>query len=347
MNDLIAIFEQLANRRDLTRDQSRWTFERIMAGAVDPSMIGALLGALKTKGECVDELVGSADAMRANVVPIRCDADCIDTCGTGGDGISTFNVSTTAAIIAASAGATVAKHGNRSTSRVSGSTEALDHLGIDTEASTDVVERSLREVRIGYLNARTLHPTMKHAAPVRKTLGVRTIFNLLGPLTNPAGARRQVLGVPQPEIMDKMAEALLMLGAEHAWIVHGDGLCDLTVTGTTLVVEVVNGGLNRFEVTPEDVHLRRATMNELLVRSPEQSAETVRAILRGQTGPTRDQALMNAGAAMVVAGQATNLADGVARAARAVDDGSAFDTLERWKQVAGTGAGRATRDIES
>lgn len=334
------IFEQLAAGCDLTREQARWTFELIMAGDMTESVVGALLGALLAKGECVEELVGAAEAMRANAIRIQCDADCIDTCGTGGDGISTYNVSTTAAIIAAAAGATVAKHGNRSTSRASGSTEVLAQLGIDVEADPATVERCLAEVRIGYLNARNLHPTMEHVASVREALPVRTIFNLLGPLTNPAGARQQVVGVPRLELVETIAETLRRLGAQHAWVVHGadrhvsaDGLCDLTVTGPTTVVEVRHGAMKRFIVTPEDVDLPRAALNALLVDSPEASAEAILAILRGEAGAPRDHALMNAGAALVVSGLAQNLSEGVTLAAQAIDEGKAIETLDRWRAI--------------
>jgi anthranilate phosphoribosyltransferase len=272
--------------------------------------------------------------MRAKVLPVKCDAQCIDTCGTGGDGISTFNVSTTAAIIAASAGATVAKHGNRSTTRASGSTEVLTMLGIDVEASTGVVEQCLSEIRIGYLNARLLHPAMKYAAPVRQDIPIRTIFNLLGPLTNPAGARRQVLGVPRLDLLDIMAQALRDLAATHVWIVHGnDGLCDLTATASTTVVEVHGGNTERFTVTPEQVGLKRGALHELLVDSPAASAAMVRAILEGEQGTPRAHALMNAGAALVVAGLADDLSAGVKLAARAIDEGAALETLTRWGEL--------------
>ena len=334
-HDLKIVFRQLLAGRDLSREQAKWVFGRMLAGELSESVFGALLSALAVKGESVDELVGAAEAMRASVVTIRCEAACIDTCGTGGDGISTYNVSTTAAIIAAAAGATVAKHGNRSTSRVSGSTEVLSALGIDVEAEVPVVERCLAEVGIGYLNARKLHPAMKHAAPIRQALPFRTTFNLLGPLTNPAGARRQVLGVPRLELVEKMAEVLVKLGAEHAWVVHGDGLCDLTVTGVTTVVEVREGKTNQFEVSPDQVGLAPASVDDLRVDSPQASARAVVRILDGERGPIRDHALMNAGAALVVAGVSGDLGDGVACAAEAIDDGRARETLERWRKVGG------------
>lgn len=335
MASLLAdIFDKLNARRDLTVDESRAVFEQVMAGELAPAAIGALLGAIATKGECVDELVGAARAMRTSAVAISCDADCIDTCGTGGDGVSTFNTSTTAAIIAAAAGATVAKHGNRSTTRASGSTEVLTHLGVDVEASPAIVERCLSTIRIGYLNARTLHPAMKHAAPVRRAIPARTIFNLLGPLTNPAGARRQILGVPKPELTELIATALLQLGSVHAWVVHGDGLCDLTITGPTSVVELKNGKLDRFTVSPEDVGLRRASLDLLRIDSPAQSACIVTDILAGKEGAPRDHALMNAGAALVVANIVANFKEGVERSAEAIDNGSARATLQEWQTLA-------------
>ncbi len=330
-----AIFERLAAGHDLTQTQTRDCFERIMAGDVSDVVIGALLGAMLTKGESVDELVGAAEAMRANMTRITCKPDCIDTCSTGGDGVSTFNVSTTAAIIAASAGATVAKHGNRSTTRASGSTEVLQELGIDVEADRETVERCIAEAGIGYLNARNLHPAMRHAAAARAAIPTRTLFNLLGPLTNPAGARRQVIGVPKPDLVDKLAGALSRLGTDHAWVVHGSGLADLTVTGPTHVVEVTPGSLRRFDVLPEGVGLRRASLESLQVTSPRESARVVRTVLAGEPGPPRDHALINAAAALVVAGIAPTLADGVTFAAGAIDEGNAGETLNRWRRIAG------------
>ncbi len=335
--ELKRAFETITAGRSLTRDQSHAVFGAVMSGEVPEAAVGALLGALRTKGETVDEIVGAAEAMREKAIPIRCAADCIDTCGTGGDGISTFNVSTTAAIVAAAAGATVAKHGNRSTTRVSGSTEVLERLGIDTEAPPKLVERTLAEVRIGYLNARNLHPAMRYAAPVRQVIPIRTIFNLLGPLTNPAGAKRQLLGVPSPDLLDTMAEALCALGATRAWVIHGsDGLCDVTATGTTKVVEVQDGSIRRFEVSPEDVGLARTSLDALRVSSSQESADTVWAVLQGESGGARDHTLMNAGAALVVAGVVDGLDDGVRRATQAIDEGGAVATLEAWRKLAGS-----------
>ena len=321
--------EQIVAGRDLSSDEARQAFVRIMSGEVEAPEIAALLAGLATKGEAVEEIVGAARAMREHLTPVRCPPEAIDTCGTGGDGISTFNVSTTAALIAAAAGVTVAKHGNRTHTRVSGSAEVLEALGVNIEAEVPTVERCLSEVGLGFLYAPALHPAMKYAAPVRAALGIRTILNLLGPLANPAGVRRQVIGVPHAAWTETLAEALRQLGAERAWIVHGeDGLCDLTVTGVTRVTELAGGTIRTFRVTPEDGALQRATLEELRVDSPAASAEAVRRILVGEPGPRRDHALLNAAAALVVADQVADLPEGVARAAEVVDSGAAARTLE-------------------
>jgi anthranilate phosphoribosyltransferase len=328
------LLAKLTSGDDLSREEARGLFDRIMSGQVPEPVLAALLAAMATKGETVDEIVGAAEAMRAVVTPVRCAGECIDTCGTGGDGISTFNVSTTAAIIAAAAGATVAKHGNRTNTRVSGSAEVLDTLGVNINASVAVLERCLAETRIAFLFAPDLHPAMKHAMPVRKALKVRTIFNLLGPLTNPAGARRQVLGVSRPDHVELVAQVLARLGAERAMVVHGhNGLCDLTITGPTQIAEVVDGNTTARTIEPEELSLTRAPLNALLVPSASASAEAVRDILAGIPGPRRDHAVLNASAALVVAGVANDLTDGVTRAAEAIDSGRAKATLDRLVEV--------------
>ncbi len=313
----------------LSREQSRAVFEQIMSGQVEPERMGEFLTLLAKKGETVEEIAGAADIMNEKVTRVRCeDERVIDTCGTGGDGISTFNVSTTAAIIAAAAGATVAKHGNYTHTRASGSAEAMRELGIDLEAPLEILEACLRECGIAFLFAPQLHPAMKYAGPVRKQLGIRTIFNLLGPLTNPAGARRQVLGVPKPELTETIAGVLASRGAEHCWVVHGQGLCDLTITGSTKVVEVKNGELHAFDVHPSGVGVDEAPLDALLVESPQESAQVIREILSGsETGPRAHHALLNAAAALVVAGRARDLADGYAQASDAVTSGQARNKL--------------------
>lgn len=315
----------------LTREQTREVFDRIMSGQVPVESIAELLKALAAKGETVEEITGAADVMNAKVTRVRCDADCIDTCGTGGDGISTFNVSTAAAIIAAAAGATVAKHGNRTNTRVSGSAEAISELGVNINACVPVLEQCLRECGIAFLYAPNLHPAMKHAAPARQALKIRTIFNLLGPLTNPAGAKRQLLGTSKPQLTETLAQVLAARGATFAWVVNAhNGLCDLSITGPTRVTEVRAGSMRTFEVHPGDIGLETAPLETLIVDSPAASAAAILAILAGQDqGPRRRHALLNAGAALVVAGLAVDLGSGLAAAAQAVDSGRARETLAR------------------
>lgn len=325
---------QVGAGEGLSREQARYAFDQIMDGQLPLEKVVELVIHLRDKGESVEELIGAAESMRARVTRIDCEDDCIDTCGTGGDGISTFNVSTTAAIVAASAGAVVAKHGNQSTTRVSGSTEVLRELGIDVDAPVSTVEKSLREFRIGYLNARLLHPAMKNAVPVRAAIPTRTIFNLMGPLTNPAGAKRQLLGVPHESLMEKMAMVLRSLGAAHAWVVHGgDGLCDVTATTSTKVIALKDGQLNAFEVSPEIFGLSRCKLEELCVTTPQASARVVLDVLSGVSGGPRDHTLLNSGAALVVAGVADSLQDGIAMSMEALDSGVALVTLENWREA--------------
>ncbi len=328
------ILDKLATGNDLTRDEARRAFDLIMDGAANRETICTLLTLLADKGECVDEIVGAAEAMRTRVKSVACEADCIDTCGTGGDGISTFNVSTTAAIIASAAGVCVAKHGNRSTTRVSGSAEVLESLGVNVHADVPTLERCLAQVGIAFLHARDLHPAMKYAAPVRATMKRRTIFNLVGPLTNPAGATRQVLGVPAPELTEKIANALRLLGARKAWVVHGlDGLCDLTVTDATQVSQLDDGHISTFKISPETAGLPKASLEDLKVESVEQSAQAVRDILAGKTGPMRDQAVLNAAAAILVSGMVDSLPAGVDQAIAAIDRGQAMRKLDQLVEV--------------
>ena len=322
--------ETVSTGRNLSRGQSAEVFSEIMSGRAGDPQIEHFLAALADKGETADEIVGAAEVMRRHVVSVPCDdPHAVDTCGTGGDGISTFNVSTAAAIVAAGAGARVAKHGNRTNTRKSGSAEVLQALGVNIDASVDVVAQCLREARLAFLFAPRLHPAMKHAAPARRRLGRRTIFNLLGPLTNPAGVRRQVVGVARPDLLNTLADVLRQLGATHALVVHGhDGLCDLTITGLSSTVELRDGRLRHGTVSPTDLGLAIGSLDDLRVSSPSESADAVRAVLAGETGPRRDHTLLNAAAALVVAGQAPDLRDGVQRAADAIDTGAAGRTLD-------------------
>ncbi len=328
-NEIFAFIDLVQTGRHLTREQSRYVFEQIMSGHVAEEPMGEFLAALAKKGETVDEIAGAADVMNAKVTRVRCDGDCIDTCGTGGDGISTFNASTAAAIIAAAAGAIVAKHGNRTNTRVSGSAEVIAELGVNLDATVPVLERCLRECRIAFLYAPNLHPAMRYAAPVRKKLGIRTIFNLLGPLTNPAGAKRQLLGVPRPELTDTIAQVLAARGTTLAWVVHGhDGLCDLSITGPSKVTEVRDGRTRTFMLHPDDVGLPTDDLNALLVDSPKASAEVILEVLDGISGPPRHHAVLNAAAALLIAGLVDDLPTGITRAEQAIDAGAARQTLK-------------------
>jgi len=334
MTDAIALVQA---GRHLSREQTREVFERIMTGQIALDQMVEFLRSLAAKGESADEIAGAADVMNDKVTRVRCEADCIDTCGTGGDGISTFNVSTTAALIAAAAGAVVAKHGNRTTTRVSGSAEAIAELGVNINAPVPVLERCLRECRIAFLHAPNLHPAMKYAAPARQALKIRTIFNLLGPLTNPAGAKRQLLGTSKPELTETLARVLQARGATFAWVVHArDGLCDLSITGPTRVTELRAGSLSTFEVNPVDLGLEPAPLASLIVDSPKASAAAIRAILSGtDRGPRRRHSLLNAAAALVVAGLAPDLPAGLAAAVQAIDTGRGQETLLRLVRIAG------------
>lgn len=316
--------------RALSREEMARVFEDLVTGGIAPERVEAFLVALSARGETVDELVGAATVMRRHVTDILCpDPDAIDTCGTGGDGISTFNVSTAAAIIAAGAGATVAKHGNRTNTRASGSAEVLTALGVNIDAPSQVVERCLREVRIGFLFAAKLHPVMGNVVAIRRRIGRPTIFNYVGPLTNPARVRRQIIGVPREELVDKIAAALCELGVVQGFVVHGgDGLCDLTVTTTSLCAEIRDGRVRTYEVAPEEAGLARSSLSSLLVSGPGESAEAIRAILRGQRGPRRDHALMNAAIALMAAGIAGNLRHGAKEAAESIDSGRAQAVLD-------------------
>jgi anthranilate phosphoribosyltransferase len=321
---------RLLDRQDLTRDEMVLVMGEIADGGATPAQVGAFLAALRLKGETVEEIAGAADVMRARVDPIRVDRDVfVDTCGTGGDGRHTFNISTTAAFVVAGAGITVAKHGNRAVSSRSGSADVLAALGVDVDAAKDTVERCIEEVGIGFLFAPRLHPAFKAVAGLRRELGVRTIFNLLGPLANPAGARHQVMGVYEPRWVPVIGGVLAALGAAHAFVVHGEGLDEIAVTGMTHVCEVKDGAVERFAIVPEDLGLARHPESEIAGGDADMNARILRDVLSGQKGGPRDAALANAAAALVAAGAATELREGVRLAADAVDSGAGAEKLSR------------------
>ncbi len=314
----------------MSEDQAEEVFEVIMSGDATPAQIGGLLMALRVRGETVDEITGAARIMRAKALPVEAPAGAIDTCGTGGDGSGTYNISTAAAFVLAGAGVPVAKHGNRALSSKSGSADVLTALGVKIDADMALVQESLWENNIGFLMAPRHHNAMRHVAGPRVELGTRTIFNLLGPLANPARTSLQLMGVFASQWVEPMANVLGRLGAERAWVVHGsDGLDELTTTGPTLVGEWKDGKVTLFEVRPEDCGLKRATAADLKGGDASVNAAALRALLGGAQGAYRDIVLLNAAAALVVAGKAADLGQGVALAAESIDSGKALATLDR------------------
>jgi anthranilate phosphoribosyltransferase len=333
------LLRHLIAGNDLTREQTHDLFNRIMDGQLGEPQIAGLLVALAAKGESVEEITGAALAMRDHMVRIDTGgADVVDTCGTGGTGLRTFNISTAAAMVCAGAGATVAKHGNRTTTRSSGSADVLAALGVNLDATPDVVARCLAEANMCFCFAVKCHPAMKYAVPVRKALGVRTIFNVLGPLTNPAGARRQVMGVFDSDLTEIIAHVHASLGSLRAMIIHAeDGLDEISTTSLTKISELKNGKVTSRVIQPEDFGLHRATLDDLLVDSPEQSAETIRGVLSGagtdgdddRAVAARNIVLINAAAALVVADKAPDLKAGLTLATESVDSGAASAALEK------------------
>jgi anthranilate phosphoribosyltransferase len=334
-----ALLEKLQRQEDLTEAEAAAAMGRIMDGEVPAAQVAGLLVALRQKGERPAEVVGFARAMRARAVPLaKPRPDAFDTCGTGGDGAGTFNISTAAALVVAASGVPVAKHGNRSASSRCGSADVFEALGVNIAAAPVVVEACLAETGIAFLFAPTFHPSMRHAGPVRRELGVRTAFNLLGPLTNPAGARRQIVGVPRPDLTELLARALGLLGSERAWVVHGaDGLDELSTTGYTKVSEVRGRAVRTFYVHPAEVGLAKASPGDLTGGDAAENAAIVRDVLAGTLGPRRDVVLLNAGAALLIAGVVRTLSDGITRAATAIDSGDARRTLDRLTAVSQRG----------
>jgi len=314
----------------LIRTEATAVMEEIMSGQATDAQIGAFLIALKLKGETVEEIAGSAQVMREKATRIGTRHDVVvDTCGTGGDGAGTFNISTTAAFVVSAAGLCVAKHGNRSVSSRCGSADVLKALGVNIDAPPERVSACLDEVGIGFLFAPMLHGAMKYAIGPRREIGVRTIFNVLGPLTNPAGARRQVIGVYDGELTETLAGVLRDLGSEHVLVVHGeDGLDEITSTGRTRISELRGGEIHTYEIAPDDLGLERARAEDLAGGMPEENARIVLDVLNGAGGPRRDVVLMNAAAGIVAGGKTKALSEGVRVAAEAIDSGDALEKLE-------------------
>lgn len=326
---------KLIERKDLSLEETVKVMDQIMSGEATNAQIGAYLIGLRLKGETVEEIVGAAEVLRQKVTRIDTNHEVIvDTCGTGGDGLGTFNISTVAAFVVSGSGLCVAKHGNRAASSLCGSADVLKELNVNIEASSKVVGQCLDEVGIGFLFAPTLHGAMKFAIGPRRELGVRTIFNVLGPLTNPAGATRQVIGVYSGELTEMLIGVLRRLGSERAFVVHGsDGLDEITITGTTLVSELREGSIFNYEVSPESVGLMKASVGDLKGGNAEENAKILLSILQGELGPRRDIVLFNASAAIVAGGLAKDLKEGIVLAREAIDSGQAMQKLEGLKTV--------------
>jgi anthranilate phosphoribosyltransferase len=321
----------IVNRSNLSREEACMAMRRIMTGEFSSSQIAALAVALRVKGESEDEIAGFVEAMRDGAVKVPDPpADVIDTCGTGGDRLHTFNISTAAALVSAGAGVIVAKHGNRAASSKSGSADVLEALGVKLELPPERETQALREVGIAFLYARTHHPALKHAAEARKELGIRTLFNLLGPMTNPAGARRQLMGVFPGIETEKVAGVLNKLGVTRAMVVRGDdGMDEITLTGTTRVSEVQDGSIRSYEITPGDFGMQPATLKDLAGGDAQENATIIRKILDGKTGPCTDIVALNAGAVIYLAGKTETHAVGIEKARTAISSGAAAQKLEQ------------------
>lgn len=345
-SDPQTLLHRLLEGENLTRAETEALIGRLMDGEISDVLKSALLVALRMKGESPQEIAGAAAAMRRRAVAIPHRVErVVDTCGTGGDGAGTFNISTAAALVAAAAGIPVAKHGNRSVSSRSGSADVLMALGVSLETTPEQAGRALEDIGIAFLFAPALHPAMREVMPVRRELAVRTIFNVLGPLTNPAGARRQVIGVYAARLVPLLAQVLAELGAEHALVVHGDGLDEITTTGATTVGEVHTGDGRQdnvavYEVTPEALGVDRAQRSDLAGGTPEDNAAHMRRVLAGEPGPLADVTALNAGAAIYVGGGAADLAEGVRRARETLASGVAERKLEQLRRLGRDGPER-------
>ncbi|HDQ44236.1 MAG TPA: anthranilate phosphoribosyltransferase [bacterium] len=333
--DIQEAIRKTVEGEDLSIQESRAVAATVMEGAATDAQIAALLVALRLKGETIDEVTGFARAMRERASAVKCGFDrLVDTCGTGGDRSGTFNVSTVCALVAAGAGSRVAKHGNRSVSSRCGSADVFKELGVRIELSPDQMGRCIDETGIGFLFAPLLHPAMKYAVGPRREMGIRTIFNILGPLTNPAGVKRQILGIFDPRLTEPIATVLHQLGSEHVMVVHGDGLDEITLTGETRVSELKDGNVKTFSIQPEDFGFRRISIDDIRGGDPAVNAQITLAILGGkEKGARRDLVVLNAGAAIYVSGSAGTLEEGIGMAAESLDSGRALSVLESLKAM--------------
>ncbi|MFC1929631.1 anthranilate phosphoribosyltransferase [Chloroflexota bacterium] len=320
----------LISGRSLTREEAAAVMEEIMQGEATQAQIGSFITALRMKGETVDEIIGLAKTMRAKAMLVKVSQSVVDTCGTGGDGALTFNISTAAAFVAAGAGLKVAKHGNRAMSSQCGSADVLEALGVKIDLNAEQVQQCLEEVGIGFMFAPVFHPAMKHAAGPRREIGIRTVFNILGPLTNPAGAKAQVLGVADGSLGEKLASVLRGLGCEHALVVHGeDGLDEITITGKTQVSELKNGDIKSYSINPEDLGLSRASPDSLKGGTVEENASILRNAVAGIPGPQYDAVLANAAAVLLAGDKAKTLQEGITLAREVSESGKALVKLEQ------------------
>lgn len=341
--DLKGALARVISGATLTRAEARSTMATVMSGGATAAQLAALLTALHIRGETVEEIAGFATAMRDAALPVHAPPDAIDTCGTGGDRSNTFNISTVAAVVAAAAGAKVAKHGNRAASSACGSADVLEALGVSLDLGPAEVTACIDELGIGFMFAQRFHPAMRHAAPVRRELGIRTVFNILGPLANPAQVKRQLLGVPTSALAETMARVLQELGTERALVVHGGGgLDEISPTGPTMTWELRGGIIREGTIAPADVGLTPALMDEVRGGSAEINAGIARKVLAGGTGGTRTAVLLNAGAACYVAGLVDSIKEGVTLAARTIDNGSAAARLDAFAATTQRLAGPAT-----
>ncbi len=334
MDEFKALIGKVATGATLTRDEAAHAFDRMMSGEATPSQMGALLMGLRVRGETVEEITGAVTTMRAKMLPVEAPKEAIDVVGTGGDASGSYNISTCAALIAAGAGVPVAKHGNRALSSRSGAADVLTALGVRIDLDPLAISRCIKEAGVGFMFAPAHHPAMKNVGPTRIELGTRTIFNLLGPLSNPAGVTRQMVGVFSKQWVEPLAQVLKNLGAERAYVVHGsDGLDEITTAGPTTVAALENGAVRTFEITPDEVGLAKADPEALRGGNAGENAEALSGVLAGKGGPYRDVAIFNAAAALVVAGRAKDLREGVARARQSIDSGDAARCLDRLKAV--------------
>lgn len=337
MPDLKPFVAKAANGLPLDRAEAREAFEIIMSGEATPSQIGGFLMALRVRGETVDEIVGAVGSMRARMLPVAVPNDAVDIVGTGGDGSGTYNISTLASIITAGAGVPVAKHGNRALSSKSGTADALSSLGVNLDIGPALISRCVSEAGLGFMFAQLHHSAMRHVGPTRVELGTRTIFNLLGPLSNPGGVKRQLLGVFSPQWLVPLAEVLRDLGSETVWVVHGEGLDEITTTGTTKVAALEGGEIRTFELTPKDFGLPLAKLDDIKGGDGPYNAAALRAVLEGAQNAYRDISLANAAAAILISGKAETLQDAMALARRSLESGAAAKVLESLVAVSNGG----------